>query len=89
VDNTTDLADTVPPRILEQVDLETGRVRPAATFDVSAGWTLLETARASLELQADIRNVANTLRVINFAGVFSGTALAPPRSYAVRVRVAF
>jgi hypothetical protein len=33
--------------------------------------------------------VADTLRVIDFAGVFSGTALAAPRTYAVRVRVDF
>jgi outer membrane receptor protein involved in Fe transport len=83
------LADKVPPRIPEQVNLETGRVRPASTFDVSGGWTLLKTATSRIELQADVRNVANTLRVINFAGVFSGTALAPPRAFGARVRVEF
>ena len=89
VDDTGDLADTVPPRVLEQLNLETGRVRPSSIFDLSAGWTLLKTGKGRIELQADVRNLANRLRVINFAGVFSGTALAPPRGYAVRVRAEF
>ncbi len=64
-------------------------MRPATTFDVSAGWTLVKTGKGRIELQADVRNLTNRLRVINFAGVFSGTALAPPRGFAARVRVEF
>ena len=37
----------------------------------------------------DVRNLADRLTVINFAGLFSGTALAPPRSVAVRLRADF
>ena len=75
--------------MLAQVNLESGRVRPAATFDVSAGWTVWKAGKRRIDLQADVRNVTNRLRVINFAGVFSGTALAPPRGYALRVRLEF
>jgi outer membrane receptor protein involved in Fe transport len=89
VDDDDDLIETTPPRVLEQVDLEAGRVRPAATFDLSAGWTILKTAKGRIDLQADVRNATNRLRVINFAGVLSGTALAPPRTYAARVRIEF
>jgi outer membrane receptor protein involved in Fe transport len=88
VEDVNDVAGT-PPEILAQVNLETGRVRPVATFDLSAGWTLRKRERARIELQADVRNVTNRLRVINFAGVFSGTALAAPRSLAARLRIAF
>ena len=60
------------------------------TFDVSAGWLIAKSGRAAhIELQADVRNLTNALRVINFSGVFSGTALAAPRKFAVRVRVEF
>lgn len=83
------LNDTVPPRVLERIDLEAGRVRPAATVDLAGGWTLVKTRKGRIDLQADVRNVTNTLRVINFAGVFSGTALAAPRAFAARVRVEF
>ncbi len=87
--DTSDLIGTVSPRVLEQVDLDAGRVRPASTFDASAGWTVLKTEKGRIELQADVRNVTDRLRVINFAGAFSGTALAAPRAFAARVRVEF
>jgi outer membrane receptor protein involved in Fe transport len=87
--DTSDLSGTVSPRVLAQVDLDAGRVRPASTFDVSAGWMVLKTGKGRIELQADLRNVTDRLRVINFAGAFSGTALAAPRAVAARVRVEF
>jgi hypothetical protein len=31
----------------------------------------------------------NRINVIDFAGVFSGTAIAPPRSYALRLTAEF
>ena len=89
VDDEDDLIETTPERVREQVNLETGRVRPASTFDASGGWTLVKTGKGRIELQADVRNITNRLRVINFAGVLSGTALAPPRTYAARIRIAF
>jgi hypothetical protein len=43
----------------------------------------------SVRVQADVHNLTNRLTVIDFAGLFSGTALAPPRSIAVRLRADF
>jgi hypothetical protein len=40
----------------------------------------------SLRAQADILNLTNRLNVIDFAGLFSGTAIAPPRSFGIRLR---
>jgi hypothetical protein len=40
-------------------------------------------------VQADVLNLADRLNVINFAGLFSGTAIAPPRSFGVRLRTEF
>ena len=42
-----------------------------------------------VRLQADLLNLTNRLNVIDFAGLFSGTALAPPRSVAVRLQAEF
>ena len=87
-----DRADAVAQyggRIIARVDFESGRVRPAYTLDASAGLTLRRTTNRALRVQADVRNLTNRLNVVNFAGVFSGTALAPPRSLAVRLRVDF
>ena len=77
------------PRIVERVDFQAGRVKPRLSLDWSANATLRDAARGRLRLQVDVRNLTNRLDVINFAGVFSGTALAPPRSAAVRLSAAF
>lgn len=76
-------------RIVNRVDFESGRVRPSFSIDASAGLALLKRGMRSIDVQIDVRNLTNRLNVINFAGLFSGTAIAPPRSLAVRVRAAF
>jgi hypothetical protein len=76
-------------RVVDRVNFETGRVRPSFALDVSAGVVLAKTARRGIRLQAEVRNLTDRLDVINFAGLFSGTALAPPRSLAVRLRADF
>jgi hypothetical protein len=48
---------------------------------------VLTNGRQQVRVQANAINLTNHLNVINFAGLFSGTALAPPRSYGVRVHV--
>ena len=53
------------------------------------GLTIVKRPTRRLGLQVDLRNLTDHLNVINFAGLFSGTALAPPRSVAVRARADF
>lgn len=79
----------VSQRILERVNLERGRVRPSFSLDVSVGARLWGREGKSVDLQGDVANLTNRLNVINFAGVFSGTALAPPRSLGIRLRADF
>jgi outer membrane receptor for Fe3+-dicitrate len=76
-------------RIVNRVDLEAGRVRPSLAFDASVGVVLAKTARRTLRVQADVRNLTDRLNVINFAGLFSGTALGVPRSVGIRLQVEF
>jgi hypothetical protein len=76
-------------RIVDGVDFGTGRVRPSLSFDASAGLVVVKTPKRSVRVQADVHNLTNRLTVIDFAGLFSGTALAPPRSIAVRLRADF
>jgi len=77
------------PRIIRQVDFEDGRVRPSTSLDVACSVVVFKAERRQLRVQANAINVTNRLNVINFAGVFSGTALAPPRSFGIRVNVDF
>jgi outer membrane receptor protein involved in Fe transport len=84
-----DLADQYGEDILEQVDLETGRVKPNVTLDIGLGAELWRGSTRRLMLRAEFANVTDRLNVINFAGIFSGTALAAPRSASVRMQYEF
>ena len=77
------------PRILDRVNFERGRVRPLSSLDLSAGVELIHSDKMKLRYQADAFNLANRLNVINFSGVFSGTALDVPRSFSMRLRAEF
>jgi outer membrane receptor protein involved in Fe transport len=83
------LEGEISPRVLAQVDFDAGRLRPSFTLDASAGWAVGRVGKSRVALQGDVRNLTDELRVINFAGVLSGTALAAPRSFAARVRFEF
>ncbi len=50
---------------------------------------MFKSNRQQLRVQANVVNLTDRLNVINFAGLFSGTALAPPRSVAVRLQFDF
>lgn len=76
-------------RIVDRVDFSRGRVRPAFSLDASAGAVLYKKEKQSVRLQADVLNLTDRLNVINFAGVFSGTALATPRTVALRLQTEF
>ncbi|HET6840233.1 MAG TPA: TonB-dependent receptor [Candidatus Angelobacter sp.] len=82
-------ADQIDSRILDRVNFSRGRVRPRFALDFSVGTTLWKQEARSLRIQADVTNVTNRLNVINFAGLFSGTALAPPRAFAIRSEINF
>jgi hypothetical protein len=76
-------------RILARVNFDRGRVRPSFSVDASAGFEQKLQERGKFRIQADMQNATDRLNVINFAGLFSGTAVAPPRSAAVRLQYEF
>ena len=76
-------------RILEQVNFARGRVRPSYSVNVGAGFDLYEKEGRTLSLQLQGSNLTNHLNVINFASLFSGTAIATPRSFGIRLKTSF
>jgi hypothetical protein len=76
-------------RIVDRVDFARGRVRPSMSLDASTGLVVAKSKKYSLRVQADALNLTDRLNVIDFAGLFSGTALAPPRSFALRLQAEF
>jgi hypothetical protein len=75
--------------ILDRVNLERGRVRPNLFVDVAAGAELYRKERRTIAFQIQAENVNNRVNVINFASVFSGTAVGPPRSVQARLQLTY
>ena len=75
--------------VLERVDLEGGRVRSNVALDLGSGIRLWRRNQRQLQLRGEVANVTNRLNVINFAGLFSGTAIAAPRSATVGLQLEF
>ncbi len=75
--------------VVNRVNFSGHRVRPNCSFDLSVGADLYKKETHSLRLQADAENLNNRLNVIDFGGLFSGNAIAPPRSYFLRLAATY
>ena len=64
-------------------------MKPNWSLDASASLMLAKVDERSLRLRVDLINLTNHFNVINFAGLFSGTALGAPRTLAVKLQAAF
>jgi hypothetical protein len=74
---------------VSRLNLSSGRIKPTLSWNASAGADLYTKEKLSLRLQADAENLNNRLNLIDFRGLFSGNAIAPPRSYALRLQTSF
>jgi outer membrane receptor for Fe3+-dicitrate len=77
------------PEIVNRVNFERGRIRPSLSVDASVSADLWRRDNVTMRIQADVQNLNNRLNLIDFSGLFSGTAIAPPRSYALRLQTTF
>ena len=77
------------PDVVGKVNFDRGRVNPMFSLDASVGLKLWHSEKKSVTLQGDLLNLTNRLNVIDFAGFLSGTAIAPPRSFGLRLRAEF
>jgi len=77
------------PEVVDRVDFARGRVRPNLSIGVSLGVELWRRDQARLQLQGDAQNLNNRLNLLDFAGLFSGNAIAPPRSFVLRLTASF
>jgi len=87
--NVSDLQAAYGQEILDRVNLARGRVEPNFSLDLAAGAEIYRKESRSATLQIQVANLANRLNVINFASIFSGTALGEPRSVSANLRLAF
>ena len=75
--------------VLNSVNLDRSRVHPNFSLDAVAGIEVYHKEQRSAVFQIQAVNLNNRLNVINFASLFSGTAIAPPRAVSARLRFSF
>ncbi len=71
--------------VVDRLNFDRGRVKPLLSINASVGADLYKKENRTVRLQADVQNLGNRLNVLDFGGLFSGNAIAPPRSYALRL----
>src|SRR5713226_8004830 len=84
-----DLLAAFGPQILSRVNLQRGRVGPNFSLDAAAGVELFRSDQRSATVQIQAANLTDLLNVINFESLFSGTAVAAPRSVLARLKFTF
>lgn len=75
--------------VVDRVNIPHGRVRQSLAINASVGADLWKSEKLYVRLQADGTDLNGRLNVIDFAGLFSGNAIAPQRSYALRLTTSF
>jgi outer membrane receptor for Fe3+-dicitrate len=64
-------------------------VRPNFSLDAAAGVDLFRKEQRSVAMQIQVTNLTDRVNVINFESLFSGTAVAVPRSVSARLKFTF
>jgi hypothetical protein len=75
--------------VLDRINLSSGRIKPTLAVNTSLGAQIYRREKVVVNFQADGENLNNRLNVIDFGGLFSGNAIAPPRSYFLRLATTF
>ena len=76
-------------QVLNRINFARGRIYPAFQANASAGADIYKSDRVKIRFQADGQNLNNVLNVVDFGGLFSGNAIGPSRSFALRLTNTF
>jgi hypothetical protein len=75
--------------VVDRLNFDLGRILPSFQVSASAGVDLYKSERVDVHFQADGENLTNVVEVIDFGGLFSGNAIGPSRSFAMRLTTNF
>jgi hypothetical protein len=75
--------------IFNRINFNRGRIDPSFQLNASAGADVYTSDRINVRFQIDGENLTNVLDVIDFGGLFSGNAIGPSRSFAMRLTSSF
>ena len=77
------------PQVISRINFGRGRILPQLAANASLGADIYKSDHFTSHLQADGDNLNGRLNVIDFGGLFSGNAIAPGRSFALRLSTNF
>ncbi len=77
------------PQVISRLNFDRGRILPLLAVNASLGLDVYKSDKLNLQFQADGTNLNNRLNVIDFAGLFSGNAIGPGRSFGLRLTAGF
>lgn len=77
------------PQVFSRINFARGRILPALLVSASAGVDVYKSDRLKTRFQIDGENLTNVLDVLDFGGLFSGNAIGPSRSFAMRLTNTF
>ncbi|MGB8770317.1 MAG: TonB-dependent receptor [Candidatus Korobacteraceae bacterium] len=81
--------ETYGSQVISRINFARGRIYPSLLVGASAGADVYKSDRMDVRLQIDGQNLTNVLNVIDFGGLFSGNAIGPARSVALRLSTSF
>jgi TonB-dependent Receptor Plug Domain len=76
-------------QVLNRINFSRSRINPTFQVNASVGADVYKSDRLNIRFQVDGQNLTNILDVIDFNGLFSGNAIGPSRSFAVRLATNF
>jgi hypothetical protein len=82
-------AQTYGQGVVNRINFALGRIYPSFQVNASAGADVYKSERMNMRFQIDGQNLTNVLDVIDFGGLFSGNAIGPSRSVAMRLTTNF
>src|SRR6202020_763648 len=77
------------PQVISRINFDRGRIRPLLAVNASLGVDLYKSDKLNMRLHADGDTPSTRLNVIDFGGLFSGNAIGPQHSYALRLNTSF
>jgi hypothetical protein len=80
---------TYGQQVVDRVNFAQGRLYPTFQLSASAGADVYRSERLNMRFQVDGQNLTNVVDVIDFGGLFSGNAIGPSRSVALRLTTNF
>ncbi len=75
--------------VIDRLNFNRGRILPSFQVSASLGADVYKSERLNVRFQADGENLTNVIDVIDFGGLFSGNAIGPSRSFALRLTTNF